>query len=71
MSRLDDMEARIAALEAGGAITQRVASIEEVLGLGGLAPPAANSKACTRCGMTVSLTEFRCAQEKCPIKAAL
>lgn len=69
MSRLDDIEARIAALEAGGDLSQRLAAIESVLGLTPDNTPAPGSTVhCDRCGMNQDPREFKCAQAKCPLK---
>lgn len=74
MSRLDDIERRLAALEAGGDVATRLKAVEETLGLtpgatpapqGGSAP---NMQDCARCGQTQNINTLTCAQAKCPLK---
>jgi hypothetical protein len=76
MSRLDDIEARLAALEAGqgGPLGERVKHIEDVLGIGGThftpEPISGRYQQCNRCGNNQSPEGVdRCPQEKCPLKA--
>lgn len=73
MSRLDDIEARITALEdaAGTKLKERIQALEDLLGLkpshDGFAATPANIVHCTRCGMNQP-EDFKCPQEKCPLK---
>lgn len=69
MSRLDTIEQRLSALEAGGDLAQRLAAIEEVLGLSSAATPTTRlggTRHCDRCGMDQA-REFKCNQTKCPL----
>lgn len=76
MSRLDDIEARLATLEAaaGTELKDRIQQLEDLLGLPrshqGFAETAAPIEAvhCDRCGMNQP-KDFKCAQTKCPLKA--
>jgi len=76
MSRLDDIERRLVALEAGGDVATRLAAVEEVLGLPpgtGLTvfPPGAlgtDMRECGRCGQTQNVNNLTCHQDKCPLK---
>jgi hypothetical protein len=71
MSRLDDMEARLAALEAAGSLAQRLADLEDMLGVSGGAPHeprVAGTVHCDRCGMDQNPEGFKCSQQKCPLQ---
>lgn len=74
MSRLEDIEARITALEdaAGNSLKERIIALEELLGLkpshDGFADRPTNTVHCDRCGMDQNPQEFKCAQAKCPLK---
>lgn len=67
MSRLDDIEARLAALEQGGDLSQRVKALEDMLGAS--PAPVGKTMHCGRCGSDKVMDDsFRCPQEKCPLK---
>lgn len=73
MSRLDDIERRLAALEHGGSndsMEPRLKALEECLGIsGGPAPHPSDLVMCVRCNMLQAVNEnFRCGQTKCPLK---
>lgn len=74
MSRLDDIEARLAALEsaAGNELKERIISLELLLGLPSshddLRTAPSDTFHCDRCGMNQP-KDFKCAQTKCPLKA--
>lgn len=71
MSRLDDIENRLTALELGGALAKRLVAIEATLGMAP-APDNPDQKdvtMCPRCGMGKVLGDmFRCSQTHCPLK---
>lgn len=72
MSRLDDIEARLVALEAaaGNSLKERIQALEDLLGLkpshDDLRAPA-GTQHCDRCGMDQA-PGFTCPQAKCPLK---
>lgn len=72
MTRLDEIEMRLKALEVGGDLVKRIEIIEEVLGLKGFAgaavPEPNKGVHCFRCGMTQA-PGGSCHQVKCPLKA--
>lgn len=70
MSVIAQILERLEALETGGGLAQRLAAIEEVLGLTPAPAPTtpAGTVHCDRCGMDKPTDEtFRCNQAKCPI----
>lgn len=72
MSVITQILERLTALETGGSLAQRLAAIEEVLGLTPEAAPETHTATgtihCDRCGMDKPTDEtFRCNQAKCPI----
>lgn len=72
MSRLDDIERRLAALEAGGDVATRLKAVEETLGLTPGAVTVSTVEGvmqdCARCGQTQNINTLTCAQAKCPLK---
>lgn len=72
MSRLDDIERRLAALESGGGdgMAPRIKALEECLGLtnGGVSAPECPVIHCGRCNEDQKVGAIRCPQTKCPLK---
>jgi len=68
MSVIAQILGRLDALETGGGLAQRLAAIEEVLGLTpGSAPTTpTGTRHCDRCGMDQK-QDFKCSQSKCPL----
>lgn len=71
MSRLDDIEKRLAALEQQGGgydFTPRIAALEECLGIS-VTVTGDDLGECPRCRMAQSEASVRrCPQTKCPLK---
>ena len=72
MSVIAQILERLDVLESGGGLAQRLAAIEEVLGLSPASAPGTpiitGTVHCERCGMDKPTDEtFKCAQAKCPI----
>ena len=72
MSRIDDLEKRLAALEGGSDIAARVARIEAELGIaavGSVVQITAGVIECKRCGNYQGPEGIaKCQQQKCPLK---
>lgn len=71
MSRLDDIERRLTALESGGgdSMTPRIKALEECLGIGSASAAAGTLEHCSRCNNDQTIgPDFRCPQTKCPLK---